>query len=99
MSPAENEFVLRVPDDVAAALRKLHPIIKLQIRVGLGNILADPYVGKPLKDELQGLRSYRVKRYRIVYRIDRKESQIAIVAIGPRKIIYEETFRIIAGNL
>ena len=97
-SPADINFILKVPDDVAAALKKLHPIIKSHIRSGLRNILQDPYVGKILKDELAGLRSYRVKRYRIIYRIDREKKQIALVAVGPRKIIYEETYRIIVDN-
>ncbi len=97
-TPDCKNFILEVPDDVAAALRKLHPIIKSHIRSGLRNVLQNPYAGKILKDELAGLRSFRVKRYRIIYRIDSKKRQIAIVAIGPRKVIYEETYRIIVDN-
>jgi mRNA interferase RelE/StbE len=55
--------------------------------------MEDPYSGKPLKDELEGLRSFRVSRFRIIYRIKAKEIQI--VAIGPRSSIYEETYRLI----
>ncbi|MGH8491406.1 MAG: type II toxin-antitoxin system RelE family toxin, partial [Gammaproteobacteria bacterium] len=32
-------------------------------------ILSNPLCGKALKDELDGLRSFRVGRFRIVYRI------------------------------
>ncbi len=94
----EGKFVPRVPDDIASVLKKLHPMIKLHIRSGLKNIIGNPYGGKALKDELKGLRSYRVKRYRIIYRIRPKRRQIEIVAIGPRRIIYEETFRILSKN-
>ena len=98
MTPAEGNFLLKVPDDVAFVTKKLHPVIKSQIRTGLRAILKNPYSGKALKEELQGLRSYRVKRYRIIYRVRLSEQQIDIIAIGPRRIIYEETFRNLAGN-
>lgn len=99
MTPlAEGKFVLRVPEDVAAILKKLHPTIKSHIRAGLRTILDDPYTGKALKEELTGLRSYRVKRYRIIYRVCPSKQQIDIITIGPRKIIYEETFKILSEN-
>ena len=98
MTPAKGKFVLRVPDDVASVLKKLHPAIKSHIRSGLWTILDDPYSGKALKDELQGLRSYRVKRYRIIYRVRPGKQHIEIITIGPRRIIYEETFRALSRN-
>ena len=57
-------------------------------------IQKEPEAGKSLKEELEGLKSYRVGRFRIIYRISTKKI-IEIVAIGPRKTIYEETFRMI----
>ncbi len=98
MTPAEGKFLLRVPDDVAVVLKKLHPVIKSHIRSGLRAILNAPYSGKALKDELQGLRSYRVKRYRIIYCVHLDTHQIDIITIGPRRIIYEETFRNLSKN-
>ena len=98
MTLAKRKFVLRVPDDVASVLKKLHPAIKSHIRSGLRTILNDPYSGKALKDELQGLRSYRIKRYRIIYRVRPPKQHIEIITIGPRRIIYEETFRTLSRN-
>ena len=98
MTPADTKFALRVPDDVASVLKKLHPIIKSHIRIGLKTVISNPYVGKALKDELQGMRSYRIKRYRIIYRLNEDEQQIDIIAVGPRKTVYEETFRIISKS-
>jgi len=94
----EEKFILRLPDDVASVLKKLHPVIKSHIRSGLRTILKDPYSGKALKDELHGPRSYRVKRYRIIYRVRLRKQHIDIITIGPRRIIYEETFRNLAEN-
>lgn len=60
-------------------------------------IVDSPGRGKPLKEELAGLRSYRLGRYRIVYRAAEDRS-VEIVAIGPRRHIYEETYRKVRGE-
>ena len=87
-------YKLRVPDELVTVLRSLHPLLKKKVRASLQSVCSDPYSGKVLKDELEGLRSYRVGRLRIVYRIGLRK-QIEIVAIGPRKNIYQETFRLL----
>ena len=87
-------YKLRVPDHLVGFIRGLHPEIKRKIKGSLKIIAAEPGSGKPLKDELEGLRSLRVSRFRIVYRIAGPE-EIQIVAIGPRDRIYEETYRLI----
>ena len=85
---------LRVPDEIVALIRGCHPQLKKKIRAGLGHIVTEPESGKSLKDELEGLKSYGISRFRIIYRISSKQT-IDIVAVGPRKTIYEETYRII----
>ena len=87
-------YKLRIPDEVVTVLRGLHPFLKKNVRASLQSVCNDPYSGKALKDELEGLRSYRVGRLRILYRIGPRK-QIEIVAIGPRKNIYQETFRLL----
>jgi mRNA interferase RelE/StbE len=84
---------LRIPDEIAALIRSLHHDFKRKIKSALQMILVDPLSGKALKDELQGLRSFRVGKFRIIYRIS-SAAIIDIVAVGPRKIIYEETLRL-----
>ena len=81
---------VRVPHEVSALVRGLHPALKRKVRVALQAILDDPYAGKALCNELQGLRSYRVGRFRIIYRLRR---DVELVAIGPRDSIYLETYR------
>jgi mRNA interferase RelE/StbE len=85
---------LRVPDEIVALIRGCHPQLKKKIKAGLRHILTDPASGKSLKDELEGFKSYRISRFRIIYRISSKQT-IDIVAVGPRKTIYKETYRII----
>jgi mRNA interferase RelE/StbE len=88
------QLKLRVTNEIVAFVRGCHPKLKRKIRAGLKHIVTEPESGKSLKDELEGLKSYRISRFRIIYRISSKEI-IDIVAIGPRKTIYEETYRII----
>lgn len=92
----QTAYRLGLPDEVARLILGLHPDIKSHVKSALQAIMRDPYCGKALKDELEGLRSYRFKRYRVVYRGCFEENELEIIAIGPREKIYEETFRIIS---
>ena len=85
---------LRIPAEVAELLRGLHPEIERKVRATLARILNDPEAGKALKAELQGLRSLRTGRLRVVYRIG-EGGVVEIVAVGPRRRIYEETLRLV----
>jgi len=87
-------YRLRVPGRIAGLVRRLHPDLKRKVRAGLDLIRTDPAVGKELRDELAGLRSLRVGRFRIVYRLAARQV-IDLVAIGPRRTIYEETLRLL----
>ena len=82
---------LRIPDEVAGLIRGLHPDLKRKIRSALDDLLDDPTIGKPLREELLGLRSCRIARFRIIYRVAGKV--IEVVAVGPRQNIYEETWK------
>jgi mRNA interferase RelE/StbE len=88
---------LRVPPGLAALIRGLHPEIKRKLRHALGAIVADPACGKALKAELTGLRSLRLGRFRVIYRMASARS-IDLVAFGPRERVYEETHRIILAR-
>ena len=87
-------YRFRAPAEIARLLRGLHPQIKHKIRSGLELLGRDALAGKSLKGEFDGLRSLRVGRFRIVYRTGARRV-IDIVAIGPRKTVYEETLRLV----
>ena len=87
-------YKLRVPVEIVSLIKGMHPILKKRVRAALEEVLSDPYCGKALKEELAGLRSFRIKRFRVIYEISSKR-EIIIIALGPRKYIYEETFRLI----
>ena len=87
-------YKLGMPDETADFIRHVHPEIKKKIKSSLEIILSNPNVGKSLKGELTGLKSFRAGRFRIIYRISLKHI-IDIVAVGPRSIIYEITYRLL----
>ena len=88
---------LRVPGELATLIRGLHPDLKRKVRAGLVTIRTDPQAGNELRDDLAGLRSLRIGRFRIIYRIARRDL-IELVAIGPRRSINEETLRLLRGG-
>ena len=87
-------YALRVPVHVAELIRGLHPQLKRKLRAAIETVAAEPRGGKALKDDLAGLWSFRVGKFRIVYRIAAAHC-VELVACGPRERIYEETYRLI----
>lgn len=90
------ESKLKVSKEIRLLIQKLHPQIKKKIKTGLQDILEKPESGKYLKDELAGLQSYRVSKFRIIYR--KSSNIIELITVGPRKTIYRETAKLIKKN-
>lgn len=80
----------RFTTEAAARIRRLHPDIKKQIRSAIDELGQFPLTGHMLQDELSGLRSHRLGKYRVIYRINEEERTIDILLVGPRRDIYEE---------
>ena len=92
MTPARRR--IKLPDEIADLVRSFHPHLKRKVRASFKLILEDPLSGKALKDELLGLRSFRVSKFRIIYRTTKQEV-VEVIAVGPRKTIYEETLKLL----
>jgi mRNA interferase RelE/StbE len=78
-----------IPPHVAEVVRHLAPDIKRSVKQALRALCSDPFSGEPLLRELAGLRKYRVRRFRIVYEIDRHRRLLRIFAVGHRRDVYE----------
>ena len=87
----------KVPAEVAQLVRGLHPDIKRKVRAALDCLAADTGAGKALQGDLKGLRSLRIARFRVIYRVLAGRI-IEIVAIGQRDRIYEETLRLVSAE-
>ena len=83
------KYLLVIPPSVETVVAHLSPEIKRRLRNALEAIQEDPHLGKPLREELSGFRSFRVNRYRIVYRIHHGKIEIQVIDIALRSVIYE----------
>jgi mRNA-degrading endonuclease RelE of RelBE toxin-antitoxin system len=70
-------------------IRRLHPQIKAAVKSNIERLQENPFTGKMLEKELSGYLSIRMKRFRIIYRINEKEHKVEIGYVGHRKDIYE----------
>lgn len=86
---------LKMSDETAGLIRTLHPDLKRKVKAALQTVLDNPLSGKTLKDELEGLQSFKVGKFRVVYKAVTGKGIIEVVAVGPRKTIYEETLRLL----
>ena len=80
-------YRIEMPRMLRDLIRHLPPELKAKVKAALGTIADDPDCAMWLSEELAGLRSYRVARSRVIYRI--AGSTVQIVALGPRVDIYE----------
>lgn len=94
---AKPQIRFKVPDEITQLVRGLHPDIKRKVRAALDRLVRDVEAGKALQGDLQGLRSLRVARFRVIYRAPARRV-IEIVTIGPRDRVYEETLRLISAR-
>ena len=83
-------FRLDIPPHVATIIRHLPPEAKARLKTALRTLATEPGRGEPLLRELAGLWKYRVRRFRIVYAVDRKRRLVRIMAVGHRRRIYED---------
>ena len=79
-----------IPPHVSEIIRYLSPDLKGSIKAAIRALCVNPNEGEPLVKELEGLWKYRVKRFRIVYTIDRRHKVIRVMAIRHRWSVYEE---------
>jgi mRNA-degrading endonuclease RelE of RelBE toxin-antitoxin system len=70
--------------------RKLGEKVKGQVRECLISLEAEAYSGKRLRGDLKGNNSLRVgKNLRIICKVSEKDKTVYVIAIGPRRNVYE----------
>ncbi|MFH1152697.1 MAG: type II toxin-antitoxin system RelE/ParE family toxin [Pseudomonadota bacterium] len=82
-------FRVKLTPAAAERFSSLHPDIRKQLKPALKELYHTPCLGKGLHHELMGFRTLKVKRYRIVYKIDDIGRTVIVYAIGHRRDIYE----------
>ncbi|MDR4473643.1 MAG: type II toxin-antitoxin system RelE/ParE family toxin [Nitrospira sp.] len=75
---------------MAEIIRSYHPALKQFIKAAIPTIAADPACSKPLRREPEGLRKYRVRRFRIIDAVNHKAGAVRCIAVGHRRSLSEE---------
>jgi mRNA interferase RelE/StbE len=91
-----SKFTARYTPECSRLISKLPPEIKRLVRSAVDALLARPNVGTELTGELDGYYSYRVRRYRVIYRINEEESCIEVYHVGHRRDVYETLQSVLA---
>ena len=84
-----SKFVARYPPECSRLISKLLPEIKRLVRSTVDALLTKHEIGTALTGELDGYRSYRVRRYRIIYRVNEEASCLEVYHVGHRRDVYE----------
>jgi mRNA interferase RelE/StbE len=87
-----------IPPHIAEVIRHLHPDVKRSVKAAIRALSNDPALGEPLQRELDGMFKYRVKRFRVVYVVDRRRRILRILAVGHRRAVYEELADLVRGH-
>jgi mRNA interferase RelE/StbE len=90
-------YRIRYTSEAARRIRRLHPDVKAFLREAIEALAAAPWSGHALRFELDGYRSLRARRYRIVHRVDDDAHVIEIHYVGLRRDVYESFRRLLRG--
>ena len=63
-------FKIKLTPTAIHSFHRLHPEIKKQLKDALSTLKDNPYSGKQLREELNFFRSFKIKRYRVIYQVD-----------------------------
>ena len=61
------------------------------------HFLGKPHIGSELTGELEGYRSLRAKRHRIIYRLNDSETSVEIYLVGHRRDVYDTLRSLLLG--
>ena len=103
-----RKFALRFTPETARTLSKLHPRPprlsesdggqaenKKLIKQALKELGENPYAGNDLQEELFGFKSFKLKRFRILYNINEEDNTIQIFHVGHREDVYQQFHRLL----
>ena len=93
-----KDYMIKLTPEAARLFTKLHPETKKMIKARIKDLSKTPGLGTDLQEELSGFKSYKLKRYRVIYKLSEEDSIIQIYYIGHRRDVYEQ-FRILLNRL
>jgi mRNA interferase RelE/StbE len=92
-----KEYRVRFTPEAAQWISRLHPDSKKIIRDALDELRQRPYAGDDLQDELSAFKSFKPKRFRIIYSVDDDQRVIRVLHVGHRRDVYDQ-FRLLLNT-
>ncbi len=89
---------IKFTPEAARILSKFHPENKKRNKEALKELYRDPHLGDDLQEELSDFKSYKSKRYLILYKINEDENAVQVHYIGHRKDVYKQ-FKLLLEKL
>jgi len=89
------QWKIKLTPEAGKILTKLHPDSKKLIKDAIKQIYNSPYSGTDLQEELSGFKSFKPKRYRIIYKLAEEKQRIEIYYIGHRRDVYKRFKRLL----
>lgn len=82
-------FKIKISARAKKELKQLPNSYNRVIEQSLKELKEDPYIGKPLSQELAGIYSFRLGVYRLLYLIDEQDKKVILLSAGHRATIYK----------
>ncbi len=93
-----KEYHVRFTPEAVQCISRLHPDHKKIIRDALDQLRREPFTGDDLQEELAEFKSFKPRRFRIIYTIDQNKRLIQVYYVGLRKDVYDQ-FRLLLDKL
>lgn len=82
-------FTLLVKHEAEKQLARLPRKDQARIWVGIRSLRNDPFSGKKLDGELEGIYSLRIGTYRVLYEIYKDRVLVVVLTVGHRQGVYK----------
>lgn len=82
-------YLVRTTSEAENVLKRLKKTYKRFITQAFKDLKENPFIGKALKEDLEGRYSYRIGVYRIIYTVNVKEKIVNLISVKHRSIAYQ----------
>ena len=81
-------YDLVIASSAAKQIKRLPSKYQQSAIESLKDLKENPFLGKALMRELKGMFSFQFGSYRIIYKINKKEKRVEVLAVRHRKYAY-----------
>ena len=91
-----KEYRVRFTPEAVQCISRLHPDHKKIIRDAIDQLRHEPYAGDDFQEELAEFKSFKPKKYRIIYTVDNDNQVVQVYYVGHRRDVYDQFWLLLA---